>query len=77
MIFGGQKPVPEPAPEPEPRKPTEAEIVHTHTRLRFEELGFTYMQAERLAEERADWWQAKALLERGCPVHLAFDLLSE
>ena len=61
----------------ETREPTESEKLHTYVRLKFEQLGFNYMQADTLAEDRADWWEAKRLIDQGCPVMLAFDILSE
>lgn len=65
------------AEEPERRHPTEAERVFTFGVQQFERLGFTPPQAERLVGEGADYHDAEALLKRGCPVDIAFDLLSD
>lgn len=45
-------------------------------RQMFKELGFNRRQAAQLAEDGADWHVAKPLLADGCPVDIAFDLLS-
>lgn len=45
-------------------------------RHQFTLLGFNRHQASKLAELHADWHQAQGLLEHGCPVEIAFDLLS-
>ena len=37
--------------------------------------GFTMQQAEELAE--ADWHQAAAMLEAGCPPQLVLEILSK
>jgi hypothetical protein len=42
----------------------------------FLQLGFNRAQARRLAELRADWHAAEALLAAGCPLDLAFDIIS-
>lgn len=63
-------------PDPERRHPTEQERVFTFGVQQFERLGFTPPQAERLVSEGADYHDAEALLDRGCPVEIAFDLLT-
>lgn len=42
----------------------------------FRDLGFTATQAAMLAELGCDHHDAERLLERGCPLRLAFKLLS-
>lgn len=64
------------AEEPERRHPTEHERVFTYGCQQFERLGFTPPQAERLVSEGADWHEAEGLVKHGCPVDIAFDLLT-
>lgn len=50
-------------------------VFHWRVR-RFCELGFTLWQSRRLAQVQDDWHRAQLLLADGCPIELAFDLLS-
>jgi hypothetical protein len=43
---------------------------------RFRRLGFSREQRLRLADQGADWHEARDLIDRGCPADVAFDLLS-
>lgn len=52
-----------------------AKVFHWRVR-RFMGLGFTLWQARSLARVGADWHAAKKLLDAGCPVATAFDVLS-
>ncbi len=78
--------VPEPDPPPEPEEQVgdldDAAIIIgdpllKHRFERFVGLGFTIPQSRRLALDRAvDTHEAKTLVAKGCPIHLAFDILS-
>ena len=59
----------------EPRAPSETEKVTSYLEQRFFELGFNVRQSAELAERNADWHEADRLLQDGCPLLLAFDLL--
>lgn len=64
-------------PPVEPVTVDEEAVRVFHWRVRrFVALGFTLWQARRLAHVQADWHTAEVLLGDGCPVVLAFDLLS-
>ncbi len=55
------------------------EEAHTvlHWRIRrFLKLGFTLQQARTLAAGEAHWQEAERILAAGCPIPLAFDVLS-
>jgi len=66
-----------PAEEEEvPRLPDEQEILLSWLEERFRELGFNDLQAASLAETRADWHEAQALLKGGCDHLTAVDLLT-
>ena len=57
------------------RPPTEEEIVTSWNEERFRELGFPDTLAELLADDGADWHQARRLLETGCPHLIALRIL--
>lgn len=56
--------------------PVEQSDLWSYRVRRFRVLGFNRPQRVRLANDGADWHQARDLLGRGCPVELVFDLLS-
>ena len=47
-----------------------------HQLEQFRELGFNIRQRKALITARADWHEAKKLLDAGCPLDIAFDILS-
>jgi hypothetical protein len=59
-------------PEPTPDEPTGPTLLEAHRTSRFEELGFSYLDAGILAGTRGGdgfplyWGQAKKLLDAGC-----------
>lgn len=55
---------------------SEAEKVEGMTFARLRELGFTESQADYLILEGRSWHDADDLIARGCPVGLAFEILS-
>ena len=66
-----------PPPEwTEARAPTDAEKTETWVEERFRELGFNELQSRALAVVRADWHDAKRLLESGCSHLTAVDILT-
>jgi hypothetical protein len=60
----------------EPRDPTDEEKTETWVEERFRELGFNELQSRALTISRADWHQAKRLLDNGCPHLEAVDILT-
>lgn len=66
-----------PPPEwTEPRSPTDEEKTETWVEERFRELGFNELQSRALTVVRADWHDAKRLLESGCSHLTAVDILT-
>lgn len=64
-------------PDPETgREPSEDERTVSWVEERFRELGFNDRQAAVLADARADWHEAKRMLDRGCPHLDAVDILT-
>ena len=55
---------------------TEREAVWEHRVKMFRLLGFNPYQRRHLADSAADWHDAKDLIDAGCPVDIAFDILS-
>lgn len=65
--------VPEPKPERK-RREGEAKKIYEHRLEMFRALGFNELQAEALAESRADWHEVEDLLMAGCPPDVALDI---
>lgn len=62
--------------EDETREPTEFEIVLSNIEKNLrDECGCNPVQAARLAEQGVDWHELKALLDRGCDLPTAIDLV--
>lgn len=59
-----------------PRRDREVEVLYEARMGWFRELGFTRMQREILTDLQVDHHRAQDLLEAGCPVELAFKLLT-
>jgi hypothetical protein len=57
------------------RLETELTSLRTWEELQLLELGFPRMAARELAEAGVSWHDAEALLEKGCPVPLAYGML--
>lgn len=49
--------------------------VRAHVELRFLTLGFDELEARALASSGADWHEAKRLLDAGCPLAVALEIL--
>ena len=64
---------PEPEPEEEPVKP---DTVANWRVLELAKLGFNEHQSEALREVKDVVHEAQLLIEQGCPVDIAFDILS-
>lgn len=54
----------------------EADNVFKNRMTRFLELGFPELEASILADSEADWHEAQSMIDDGCPVEIAFDILS-
>lgn len=54
----------------------EIDAVVRHQLERFRDLGFNLRQRKALIRAGSDWHQAEKLIEAGCPVDVAFDILS-
>lgn len=78
-MFGPRSAKPPPEPEPEDdleRELSAMERVVAHRALGLLELGFTLPQVLKLAHTPDVLNEAQKLIEAGCPVEIAFDLLS-
>ena len=56
------------------RKPTEGHLVHAWRVAQLRDLGLPLPLAELLAD-RVDWHTLANLIHRGCPLHLALDIV--
>lgn len=56
--------------------PLEMDHVVRHRLERFRDLGFNIRQRKALVRANADWHEAQKLLQAGCPLDIAFDILS-
>jgi hypothetical protein len=56
--------------------PNEADKVFGNRMTNFLKLGFPELEASILAESDADWHEAKDLIDHGCPVDIAYDILT-
>lgn len=61
---------------PGARSPSEKEMTDTWVEERFRSLGFDALQATTLRLARADWHEARRLLDQGCSLEHAFTLLT-
>ena len=61
----------------EPREEAlQLDAVDQHKLERFRDLGFNLRQRKTLIRSGADWHEAKKLIDAGCPLDIAFDILS-
>lgn len=58
------------------KQPVGVDPVWAHRVRMFRELGFNPFQRRALADKGRDWHEAKELLAAGCPIDVAFDILS-
>ena len=56
--------------------PLQIDAVVRHRLEHFRELGFNLRQRKALIRANADWHEAQKLLDAGCPIDIAFDILS-
>jgi len=79
-MFGPRSAKPNPEPEPEPDELTQQlsamERVAAHRALGLLEMGFTLQQVLVLVAKPDIVHQAKDLIDAGCPVEIAFDILT-
>lgn len=54
----------------------EIDAVVRHRLEQFRDLGFNLPQRKALIRAGADWHEAEKLLNAGCPLDIAFDILS-
>ena len=53
----------------------EEDIVWAHVVDQLQQLGFNSHQAMSLADAGVDWHDARRLINKGCPIETAIDLL--
>lgn len=64
-----------PDPEPADQEADERVRVAAYSCRMFEDLGFGSVGAMLLVAAGADWHEAKRLIEKGCPLDMAMEIL--